>query len=435
MDKINRFFNIYENDDQDLENQLETLQVSQDSTSSINLIDLNKLGYEEILITDTPTQNLWNLIPIYNISQIGKDMIWLIYSDPNNERLIIVHGYVDGKKQIEYVKITLNNSGRTFQEQALLEAKKRYNDKISSGYNPKFIDNSSSIIKFQLANNYVPPNKGKTNVINFPVAVQCKIDGIRAGVFIRDNELKKFSRTNKIFKNMWFDNQLKVLLSFLPPNTVLDGEMYSTEVNFNEISSIVRTVKKYNPLEVKIIFYIFDIIIPNMILEERINKLNKAYENYINSGNECNGFIILPTYSAQNYEDLENIHSFYVSNGYEGIMIRNYSTTKKDPKFSYYKGGRNNNLLKYKHFIEEETTIINIESCYENTLELAMFVVKDIRGNIFKVRPSGSFEERIKALNDKNEYIGKMYTIKYFELTPDGVPRFPTGKGLRIDLD
>lgn len=428
MDKINRFFDVSE------DNVEENLQPSlQDQ--NINIIDLNKLGYEEILITDIPTQDLWNLIPIYNISQIGKDMIWLIYSDPDNERLVIVHGYVDGKKQIEYVKIILNTSGRTFQEQALLEAKKRYNDKISSGYNPKFIDNFTSIIKFQLANNYVPPNKGKTNIINFPVAVQCKIDGIRAGAFIRDNELKKLSRTNKLFKNMWFDSQLKTLLSFLPPNTILDGEMYSTEVNFNEISSIVRTVKKYNPLEVKIVYYIFDIIIPNMILEERINKLNKAYENYINSGNQNSGFVILPTIQANNYEDLENYHSFYVSNGYEGIMIRNYSITKKDPKFSYYKGGRNNNLLKYKHFIDEEATILDVESCYENNTEMAMFVVKDIRGNIFKVRPNGSFEERIKALNNKKDYIGKFYTIKYFELTPDGVPRFPTGKGIRIDCE
>ena len=33
---------------------------------------------------------------------------------------------------------------------------------------------------------------------------------------------------------------------------------------------------------------------------------------------------------------------------------------------------------------------------------------------------SGTFEP-----TNKEKYIGKQATIKYFELTPDGIPRFP----------
>lgn len=432
FDNINIFFDNLEILEE-ISNSEEN--VSKNGESETQLLDLSKLGYEEILITDTPTQDLWEISSLYNISQIGKDMIWKIYVEPDKERLVIIHGYIDGKKQTDYVNIVLNKSNKDFQAQALQDAKKRYNDKLSSGYNPKFSENTS-IIKFQLANNYISPTgtKGKTNISFFPVCIQSKIDGIRAASYMRDGEFHKTSRTNKLFKPMWFDNQLKILLTFLPPNVMLDGEMYSSEINFNEISSIVRTVKTYTPDEIKIKYYIFDIIMLNTTLEERITKLTKAYENYKNAGNIDTGFIILNSYTANNYREIEEAHEISVSMGYEGIMIRNYSTTKNDPKFSYYKGGRNNNLLKYKHFIDEEAVVVDITSCEEDNKKMAMFVIKDIRGNIFTIRPNGKFEDRIKALNNKNDYIGKQYTFKYFELTPDKIPRFPTGKGFREDF-
>ena len=37
----------------------------------------------------------------------------------------------------------------------------------------------------------------------------------------------------------------------------------------------------------------------------------------------------------------------------------------------------------------------------------------------------GTFEYLKEILQNKDDYIGKFATIKFFELTPDGVPRFP----------
>ena len=36
-----------------------------------------------------------------------------------------------------------------------------------------------------------------------------------------------------------------------------------------------------------------------------------------------------------------------------------------------------------------------------------------------------------EILENKDDYIGKYATIKYFQLTPDGIPRFPYALSFR----
>ena len=52
-------------------------------------------------------------------------------------------------------------------------------------------------------------------------------------------------------------------------------------------------------------------------------------------------------------------------------------------------------------------------------------------GKTFNSNIKGTFDYLSKILENKSEYIGKMATIKYFELTPDGVPRFPYAMSFR----
>ena len=37
----------------------------------------------------------------------------------------------------------------------------------------------------------------------------------------------------------------------------------------------------------------------------------------------------------------------------------------------------------------------------------------------------GNFDYLKEVLDNKDYYIGKLATIKFFQLTPDGIPRFP----------
>ena len=52
-------------------------------------------------------------------------------------------------------------------------------------------------------------------------------------------------------------------------------------------------------------------------------------------------------------------------------------------------------------------------------------------GKVFHARPSWTYAERAKAFKKGTSYIGKMLTVKYFELSDDLVPRFPVGLEIR----
>jgi DNA ligase-1 len=43
----------------------------------------------------------------------------------------------------------------------------------------------------------------------------------------------------------------------------------------------------------------------------------------------------------------------------------------------------------------------------------------------FNSNIKGTFEYLAEILNNREKYINKEATIKFFELTPDGIPRFP----------
>jgi DNA ligase-1 len=96
-----------------------------------------------------------------------------------------------------------------------------------------------------------------------------------------------------------------------------------------------------------------------------------------------------------------------------------------------YKSGRSNNLLKVKTFIDEECEIVGVEKAKGTEADAALLVVRDIRGNIFSVRPAASFEERRNWLSDSQLVIGRKATIVYQELSPYNIPRFPIVKAIR----
>ena len=51
---------------------------------------------------------------------------------------------------------------------------------------------------------------------------------------------------------------------------------------------------------------------------------------------------------------------------------------------------------------------------------------KEFHSNI-----KGSFDYLKEVLDNKEDYIGKEATIRFFQLTPDGIPRFPFAVGFR----
>ena len=128
---------------------------------------------------------------------------------------------------------------------------------------------------------------------------------------------------------------------------------------------------------------------------------------------------IVKTSVAFSFDDLDEHYKRYVEDGYEGQMIRINS--------AYEKSKRSAKLLKRKDFMDAEYKVVDIEEGNGNRTGTAKHLVcycNKTKQN-FNSNIKGNFDYLAEILDNREEYIGKQATIKFFELTPDGVPRFP----------
>jgi ATP-dependent DNA ligase len=133
---------------------------------------------------------------------------------------------------------------------------------------------------------------------------------------------------------------------------------------------------------------------------------------------------IVESYTVENADDVREYHDKFVNQGYEGVMVRN-------PRKPYEMDKRSSGLMKFKDFKDDEYKIVGYTEATGNDAGTVIWTCVAPNGLTFNVRPKGTREERTEAFNNADSYIGKMLTVRYFELTNDGVPRFPVGIAIR----
>jgi hypothetical protein len=141
--------------------------------------------------------------------------------------------------------------------------------------------------------------------------------------------------------------------------------------------------------------------------------------------NYHSSIVVVKTDQIDNMNDLTGYYEDYILDGYEGQMIRLDEN---------YENKRSKFLLKHKSFIDEEFNILDIiQGIGNKTGMVGAFVFKSKTGRIFNASPKFNWEECIAMWNNRANLIGKSATVKYFNLTPDGVPRF--GYVTKIDRE
>ena len=261
------------------------------------------------------------------------------------------------------------------------------------------------------------PFEDKKKLVKYPCYIQPKLDGVRCIAI--GNEL--YSRNGYPFPT--FDH-IKAELCRNTDNLMLDGELYTGNMNFQKLSGLVQ---KTNLSEAdkeslsKIYYNVFDYIDVNAPMYERYEKLSKFFQNNKDMKHirqvlteECNS-------EAEVYEYLDK----YTKMGYEGVIVR-----LKNGK--YDENHRSNNLQKLKKFQDAEFEIIDYFTPNKGKeVGCVVWVCKTKNGKKFNARPLGSFEDRKTWFENGKDYIGKMLTVRFQELTPDGRPRFPVGIAIR----
>ena len=301
----------------------------------------------------------------------------------------------------------------TDKEQTMAEAVAKRTKKLESGY----FENIKHINKTQY---FEPMLAAKwedcKDKITYPIASQAKLDGIRC--IVTKNGM--FSRNGKAIISAPHIRESLEGLFKKHPDLIFDGELYADKFA-NDFNKIVSLVKKTKPTdadlkesEKQIEYHIYDLPSSNNNFIKRMYDLGILFSTYLNLHPYCR---IVETYSCNNEDEVMELYGGYVEAGYEGQMLR------IDGK---YENKRSKNLLKHKSFVDDEYTILDIVEGEGNRTGTAGYMVfETIDGKPFKSNVKGTWDETAEMLKSKKKLIGKQATIKYFNLTPDGIPRFP----------
>lgn len=372
---------------------------------------------------------------MYVVDQNGKNRCWRIGYNGHSNRLFTQYGEVGGPYQTKSSLVELASKD-TLVEQALLQARDKYNLKFrNKGYRPEG-HQSVPERKIQLAKPYIPPMTEKTpkgnwrrsNIGAYPVCVQPKLDGIRARTRRNNGAIELLSRSNIQLK--WLDHireESRLLLSNLPQGMELDGEVFNHTMNFSEIQSAVNCSVNKSPNNGKMHYWIFDVVDDGTLnTMERMTMLENAFKKH-----RFKYLLRVPCTIATSHEHVKACHRAYTNAGYEGTIIRHMvqgnPANRSHLSLCKYRGGKNNNLLKYKDYFDEEGVVVSIGEGKGDYEGKAIIRVVDPRGNELDINPKGSFEYKSHLFANKEKYIGRLYKYKYQELSHKGVPRFPVG--------
>ena len=399
-----------------------------------------------------------SLPTLYNTT-IGtnRSKQWSISVLDNGDNTFTIHtehGVTGGKLVPHDTIITEGkNKGKknetTPQQQAILEAERDWAKKVKQGYgeqqqtqqqqqtptNEELKTNktqekprSSQLLKPMLANEF---NMEKEKSLTFPVFIQPKLDGVRYLIYKgEDGQIIFQSRQNTIYEEFQhLVPELQHLISQFSDQEglILDGELYTHGMPFEQITSMVRSSKGKRKNIEELNYHVYDCFYSGddnlnknkMPYSERYQVLKRAFGDTIYSK-----LILVETNVANSKRDIEDFHTHYttLTNSYEGVMIRT-------PNGVYKQQGRSKDLQKYKKFMDEEFEVVGH---HEGTGAHSGTPIFECKSNvnpdkIFGVTMQGTLESKRKMMENVTSYYGQMLTVKYQEKSNEGIPRFPVG--------
>jgi len=342
---------------------------------------------------------------LYKYTTLGQIQSWQIFTSGD------AYWTEEGIHEITKSDPTIcigKNIGRSNetspQEQAVLEAQAKWDKKIKSGYN-EVLTKEKKFFQPMLAHERAKYEKLLFTVRTF---VQPKLDGIRA---YEDKLL--FSRTGERI----------VSCPHLECGFIgLDGELYNhvLKEDFNQIISLVRKTKPDSAdlanCAKLIQYWVYDYPYnSDLVFSERYKLLQNDFKNFPDT------YKLVPMYEVFCLEDIEKYHEQFLSEGYEGSIIR--------LDLGGYENKRSKQLLKYKNWIDEEFIILDVHLGTGNRSDVANTLSVQLpNGVICKPTMTGTYEYMKSVWDNRKDIIGKQATVKYFGITPDGSLRFPTVK-------
>lgn len=378
------------------------------------------------------------------VTRNARDKIQIVFADliqtGNNFKIKRTTGQYKGKftEQPE-LSIERGKVKRSVLQQAELEFNSIISKYLDKGYknlstltNKKFenlteeeLDKIVPSLKTDQSGNLKPMlakdhNKCQNSVLQKTMYCSRKLDGVRCMVKLNeDGKLITVSRGGKDY-----NVASKHILEFLKPlfkvfpDVILDGELYIHGKHLQEISGMAR-LKTWEDRCAELEYWIYDLAIGGYTFLERLEMLGGMQE-YVNGATVR----IIEHKETNSWAQINTLHDRWVSEGFEGLVAR------KPDKF-YEFGKRNSTMIKVKLYQDAEFKIIDYKEGLRD--EDFCFICETKEGKPFAAKPVGSRELREYYLDNIEDFIDKMATVKFFEMSKDGIPLQPIFKSIRED--
>lgn len=300
------------------------------------------------------------------------------------------------------------------------------------------------------------------NELQYPLLASYKLDGIRCLLY----KGKILSRSLKEIQNKQLKDKLEPLRQFTEDNQIiLDGEIYSPELTFQEIVSFVMTqdfedkksIKKFGkvleiPKHLK--FYGFDCV-QNDDFDERFVSRQEAVHMYSASFGKIAEAL---THTILNSaKDVEEYFQRALADNCEGLILRN-----SDGKYKFGRATLKENIIyKVKPFETFDSKITGFVQSTEvnedvekkinelghsvtskkkddrHTIEKCSAVYVDYEVQELKVTLAMTDEEKEEIWHNQKEYLGRWIEYKAMRvgMKEGGLPRHPVFIRFREDKE
>lgn len=271
--------------------------------------------------------------------------------------------------------------------------------------------------------------------LRFPLLASPKLDGIRA--VVRDGVV--FSRSNKPIPN-------KYVQELFSKCTHVDGELIVGEPTSKTVYNDTTSGVMSRDGQPNVWLYAFDHIGPVIDPYDKRRRRLKSYIDEIGPAR----VLLHEQEEVNTLDELFEYEETCLTEGYEGLILRH--------PFAPYKMGRSTMnegyLLKLKRFQDAEAVVIGFEERMHNGNEatvnelgrtkrsshkanksgrgdLGALVCRTAEGIEFNIGTGFTDDERTRAWNNRDRFLGQLAKFKFFPVGVKEAPRHPVFLGWR----
>ena len=243
-----------------------------------------------------------------------------------------------------------------------------------------------------------------------------KLDGFRSVVEINDGKIVAIrTRKGKLLNNL---NELSIKLEEALSQTghyIFDGELLMND-NEGRWTSGERFQQTSKQVSAKgqahdVAFHIFDALPYDEFINGKSDDKYSKRREFIDSIDENELVKVVPVLGTCTKGEISTWSDFATENNWEGVMLN-------DPN-ACYETKRHKGLLKVKKMHTADLMIVGFEEAIDgkNRGGLKSLIVQLDDENTVNVASGLTEEQRVDIWANKDQYLGKIVEVKYFEET------------------